>query len=92
MRKIKLLPVLVTAVVIALGSITVPSIGFAEVTINIGGYLPAPRGVRVYHGGGRPYYIHRHKRVYLHKDRRHLRDHRGRGQKSRERGDYGRGR
>jgi hypothetical protein len=48
MRKIKLFPVLITAAVIALGSITVPTIGFAEVNIQINGYLPAPSGVRVY--------------------------------------------
>lgn len=91
MRKIKLFPVLITAAVIALGSITVPTIGLAEVNIQINGYLPAPRGVRVYEGGGRPYYIHRHRRVYLERDRRHHNDNRGHGQEYKDHGDNGHG-
>ena len=88
MRKIKIFPALITAAIIALGSITVPTTGFAEVNIQINGYLPAPEGVRVYEGGGRPYYFHDHRRVYLEKDRRHH-DNRGHGKKYKDHGDYG---
>jgi len=90
MRKIKVLPALVIAAVIALGSFAVPTTGSAEVTIQINGYLPAPPGVRVYQGGGRPYYVQRNRRVYMKKDMRHREDNRRRGQDSKEREDHGR--
>ncbi len=91
MRKIKLFPVLITAAVIAFGSITVPTIGSAEVNIQINGYLPAPSGVRVYEGGGRPYYIHRHRRVYLERDPRHHNYNRGHGKEYKDNGNNGHG-
>jgi hypothetical protein len=90
MRRIRILPAVIIAAVIALGSFVVPTTGSAEVTIQINGYLPAPPGVRVYRGGGRPYYIHRNRRVYMKKDMRHRQDNRRRGQESGERGDHGR--
>jgi hypothetical protein len=90
MRRIKIVPAVLMAAVIALGSVTLPTTGSAEVNIQINGYLPAPPGVRVYQGGSRPYYIHRNRRVYLKKDHRHHRDNRRRGQEYRERDDHGR--
>jgi hypothetical protein len=90
MCRIKMLPALFLAAVIALGSVALPTTGFAEVNIQINGYLPAPPGVRVYQGGGRPYYIHGNRRVYMKKDMRHRQDNRRRGQESGEREDHGR--
>jgi hypothetical protein len=90
MRRIRILPAVIIAAVIALGSFVVPTPGSAEVTIQINGYLPAPPGVRVYRGGGRPYYVQRNRRVYMKKDMRHQQENNRRGQESRGREDRGR--
>jgi len=91
MRKIKLLPVLLTAAVIALSSLSAPTDSSAGVNVQINGYLPAPPGVHVYMGGGRPYYVREHRRVYMERDRRHRR-HRPRHERDNQGyRDHGRG-
>ena len=91
MRKLKLLPALITAAVIALGSVTVPTTASASPGLNvqIEGFFPAPPEVRIYQGGGRPYYVRHNRRVYMERDRRHHRDNRRRGHEYRERENCG---
>lgn len=90
MHSIKILPALIISAVVAVGSFTMPTTGFAAVNIQIQGFLPAPPGVRVYEGGGRPYYIHKKRRVYMKKDMRHQQENNRRGQESKGRDDRGR--
>lgn len=89
MRKITLIPALLTAAVIALGSITVPAPAAAEVSIQINGYLPAPPGVRIYSRNSRPYYVRHNRRVYMERDRRHQKNNRRNDRE--DRGRDGRG-
>lgn len=89
MRKITLIPALLTAAVIALGSFTAPAPAAAEVSVQINGYLPAPPGVRIYSRSDRPYYVRHNRRVYMERDRRSHRDNRRDDREGRGRGDNG---
>ena len=90
MRKSTLLTTLMTAAVIALCSITVPTAGFAAVNVQVNGYLPAPPGVHIYLDEGRPYYFEHQQRVYVERDRRHHRDKHRHSHEYREHEDNGR--
>ena len=89
MRKITLIPALLTAAVIALGSVSAPTVASAGVNVQINGYLPAPPGVRIYSRSDRPYYVRHNRRVYMERDRRPHRDNRRNDREDRGRGDNG---
>lgn len=38
-----------------------------DLNIQLGAYIPAPPGVRIYVDAGRPYYVENHRRVYMKK-------------------------
>jgi hypothetical protein len=46
-----------------------PGLPAPNVNVNVNGYLPAPPGVHVMMDSGRPYYVERHRRVYMEEDR-----------------------
>uniref|UniRef100_C6E4Z6 Uncharacterized protein n=1 Tax=Geobacter sp. (strain M21) TaxID=443144 RepID=C6E4Z6_GEOSM len=53
--------------------------GSVDLNIQLGAYIPAPPGVRIYVEAGRPYYVENHRRVYMkkkhHEDRGKHRGH-----------------
>lgn len=67
-------------------ALAAPQASHAGVDLNIqlGAYLPAPPGVRIYVDAGRPYYVENHRRVYMkkrdhHDNGRHLGHEKGEG-------------
>lgn len=78
-----------TAACFALAAPQASHAGGVDLNIQLGAYLPAPPGVRIYVDAGRPYYVENHRRVYMekrdhHDHGRHLGHEKGEGHHRKE--------
>src|SRR5450759_42181 len=46
-----------------------PGLPPPNLNVRVDGFLPAPPGVHIQMDSGRPYYVERHRRVYMEEDR-----------------------
>lgn len=73
MKKVVLTLAVAAAVTFAVARPEAAQASSVDLNIQLGAYIPAPPGVRIYVEAGRPYYVENHRRVYMKK--RHHEDH-----------------
>jgi hypothetical protein len=90
MKKLSLTLAVAAAAAFAVAGPEAAQAGSVDLNIQLGAYIPAPPGMRIYVEAGRPYYVENHRRVYMKK--RHHEDHgRHRGHDRDEHHDRGDG-